>query len=126
MTDDSSRGTEPFTLFTIGFTGKSAEQFFSKLQKAGVRRLIDTRLNNISQLAGFAKRRDLEYFLGKIVGIEYEHDTELAPTKDILDSYKKKRITWEDYERRFNALMFERAPGNCSASPETGTPRRLG
>ena len=67
----------PITLFTIGFAGKSAEEFFTVLREAGVERLIDVRLNNVSQLAGFTKRRDLEYFLKAIAGIEYEHNTEL-------------------------------------------------
>jgi uncharacterized protein (DUF488 family) len=98
----------PTSLFTIGFTGKSAEQFFTLLQNAGVRLLIDTRLNNVSQLAGFTKRKDLEYFLRTIAGIGYVHDTELAPTADILDAFKKKQMTWADYERRFNALLEER------------------
>lgn len=111
MTEAASPGEgHTITLFTIGFTGKSAEEFFTRLQQAGVRRLIDTRLNNVSQLAGFAKRRDIEYFLKTICGIEYEHDTELAPTSDILDDYKKKRMTWDEYERRFNALLSERSP----------------
>jgi uncharacterized protein (DUF488 family) len=96
-------------LFTIGFTAKSAEQFFTLLQGAGVRLLIDTRLNNVSQLAGFAKRKDLEYFLRAIGGIAYVHDTELAPTLDILDPYKKKRMTWDEYEQRFNELLQQRA-----------------
>ena len=98
------------TLFTIGFAGKSAEEFFARLQDAGVRRLIDTRLNNVSQLAGFTKRRDLEYFLRTIAGISYVHDTELAPTSDILDAYKKGGMTWDEYERRFNELLQQRAP----------------
>lgn len=100
----------PVRLFTIGFTGKSAEQFFGHLQRAGVRVLIDTRLNNVSQLAGFTKRRDLEYFLNAIAGIGYVHDTELAPTADLLGAYKKKQIDWPEYERRFNALLERRAP----------------
>ncbi len=99
----------PIHLFTIGFTGKSAEQFFMHLQKAGVRLLIDTRLNNVSQLAGFTKRRDLEYFLRVIGGIAYVHDTELAPTGDILDAYKKKRMNWDEYEQRFSELLERRA-----------------
>jgi uncharacterized protein (DUF488 family) len=78
-------------LFTIGFTQKSAEQFFDTLIKSGVRRVIHTRLNNVSQLAGFAKRKDLEYFLRKIGNIEYVHILDLAPTQDILDDYKKKK-----------------------------------
>ena len=99
----------PISLFTIGFAGKSAEEFFTALRAAGVERLIDVRLNNVSQLAGFTKRRDLEYFLKVIAGIAYEHNTELAPTSDILDAYKKKALAWEDYERRFVALLDERA-----------------
>jgi len=98
------------TLFTIGFTGKSAQEFFDKLQRAGVRRLIDTRLNNVSQLAGFTKKKDLEYFLRAIADIDYTHDPQLAPTKDILDSYKKKKIDWDEYERCFRQLMESRRP----------------
>jgi uncharacterized protein (DUF488 family) len=99
----------PIQLFTIGFTGKTAEQFFERLQTASVRLLIDTRLNNVSQLAGFTKRKDLEYFLRVIGGIGYVHDTELAPTDDILDAYKKKRMKWDEYEQRFNELLERRA-----------------
>ncbi|MDB9453656.1 DUF488 domain-containing protein [Dolichospermum circinale CS-534/05] len=95
-------------LFTIGFTQKKAEQFFDTLTKAGVKRVIDTRLNNVSQLAGFAKKPDLQYFLQKICGIEYIHILDLAPTKDILDAYKKKEITWDSYEQKFNQLMTQR------------------
>ncbi|WP_449419313.1 DUF488 domain-containing protein [Phormidium nigroviride] len=92
-------------LFTIGFTQKSAEQFFEMLIDAGVRRVIDTRLNNVSQLAGFAKRKDLEYFLRKVGNIEYIHVLDLAPTQDILDDYKKKKGDWETYEHKFLKLM---------------------
>lgn len=103
-------GKKTITLFTIGFTGKSAKEFFEKLRRAGVRRLVDTRLNNVSQLAGFTKKRDLEYFLHAIAEIDYVHDVQLAPTKDILDAYKKKRINWDEYERRFRQLMDTRHP----------------
>ncbi len=99
---------QPVNLFTIGFTQKSAESFFETLKQAGVNRVIDTRLNNISQLAGFTKRNDLEYFLRKIYGIEYIHITELAPTKDILDEYKKKKGDWNVYEKKFIDLITER------------------
>jgi uncharacterized protein (DUF488 family) len=99
----------PVRLYTIGFTGKSAEKFFGLLQQAGVRLLIDTRLNNVSQLAGFTKRKDLEFFLKAIAGMAYKHDTELAPTSDILDAYKKNRIKWDEYEKRFNELLEQRA-----------------
>lgn len=108
---------KPITLFTIGFTGKSAEDFFEKLRRAGVRRLIDTRLNNVSQLAGFTKKRDLEYFLRTIANIDYAHDAQLAPTKDILDNYKKNRIQWDQFERSFNELMERRQPDTL-LSPE--------
>lgn len=88
-------------LFTIGFTQKSAEQFFEILIKSGVKTLIDTRLNNVSQLAGFAKKNDLKYFLKQIGGIDYIHITDLAPTKDILDDYKKKKEIGGYMKRNF-------------------------
>jgi uncharacterized protein (DUF488 family) len=99
---------ESINLFTIGFTKKSAKQFFETLNKAGVRRIIDTRLNNVSQLAGFTKQPDLEYFLRQIGNIEYVHFLDLAPTKDILDAYKKKGVDWETYEKQFLQLITER------------------
>jgi uncharacterized protein (DUF488 family) len=95
-------------IYTIGFTKKSAQEFFDALRKAGIRLLIDVRLNNSSQLAGFTKQDDLVFFLKEICGAEYTHEPTLAPTKEILDDYKKKKITWEDYERRFSILMNER------------------
>lgn len=76
-------------LFTIGFTKKKAATFFELLQGAGVRRVIDTRLNNVSQLAGFTKRDDLSFFLQAVAGIDYRHLTDLAPTQSIFDNYKK-------------------------------------
>lgn len=95
-------------LFTIGFTRKSAENFFDKLQQAGVKKIIDTRLNNTSQLSGFAKQSDLQYFLKKIAHIDYEHKLSLAPTKDILDPYKKKAMAWDEYSRHYLDLIAER------------------
>lgn len=95
--------------FTIGFTKKSAETFFSKLRESGVKRLLDVRLNNSSQLSGFAKRDDLRFFLKTIADIEYEHVPELAPTKDILDAYKKHGGDWEVYEAEFMELMAKRS-----------------
>jgi len=99
---------ERIKLFTIGFTRKSAEQFFTLLAKADVRRVIDIRLNNVSQLAGFAKRDDLRYFLKTICDIDYIHMPELAPTKEILDSFKKSGGSWEDYRRDFVQLIAQR------------------
>jgi len=99
------------TLFTIGFAGKTAQEFFEKLQKAGVKRLIDVRLNNVSQLAGFTKKKDFEYFLRVIAKIEYLHYEDLAPTADILDRFKKKgEMDWAEYERLFNLLLQQRRP----------------
>lgn len=106
----SQAGNETITLFTIGFTGHSAQEFFEKLQRAGVKRLVDVRLNNVSQLAGFAKKNDLQYFLQVIADIDYVHERDLAPTKDILTDYQKKRITWADYEEKFDRLLHERTP----------------
>jgi uncharacterized protein (DUF488 family) len=108
----------PITLFTIGFTGKSAEEFFETLRKAGVRRLVDVRLNNVSQLAGFTKKKDLAYFLRTIAQIDYVHEPLLAPTKEILDAFKKKRIEWSDYQRRFQGLLSERRPEERLAAGE--------
>ena len=95
-------------LFRIGFTQKTAQKFFDDLQKAGVKRVIDTRLNNVSQLAGFSKKADLEYFLKVIGGIEYVHVLDLAPTQDILDEYKKKKVDWTIYEQKFRQLISSR------------------
>lgn len=97
------------TIFTIGFTKKSAEEFFSLLRKPGVRRLADVRLNNTSHLAGFAKRDDLRFFVREVCGIDYVHVPALAPTQEILDEYKKtKHGDWGLYERQFLTLMVER------------------
>ena len=95
-------------LYTIGFTKTTAELFFSRLSKAGVKKVVDVRLNNVSQLAGFAKKNDLRYFLSAICGIGYEHMPELAPTQDILDVYKKHRGDWATYANRFLELMSKR------------------
>jgi len=95
-------------IFTIGFTKTTAEAFFKRLQEAGVKKVIDVRLNNVSQLAGFAKKDDLRYFLKSIGGIEYVHLPELAPTKEIFDNIKKKKGQWTDFEKQFNELMKAR------------------
>lgn len=95
-------------VYTIGFTKKSAETFFKALKSAGVRRVVDIRLNNVSQLAGFTKKEDLEFFLKEIGGIEYVHLPELAPSKEILDGYKKKKLDWAEYEKKYLALIANR------------------
>lgn len=95
-------------LYTIGFTKKTAESFFSKLRKSGVKRVVDVRLNNVSQLAGFAKRKDLEFFLREICHMDYVHEPDLAPTQDILDEYKKNKGDWSVYEVKFLDLMRKR------------------
>jgi uncharacterized protein (DUF488 family) len=93
---------------TIGFTKTTAEGFFERLLNAGVRKVVDVRLHNTSQLAGFAKADDLAYFLKKIGGIEYVHQPLLAPTDPMLKAYKKENGDWRAYEERFLALMSER------------------
>jgi len=95
-------------IHTIGFTKKTAEQFFTLLRDAKIARLMDVRLKNVSQLAGFAKREDLQYFLREICGCEYLHEPLFAPTQEMLDQYKKKKGSWPEYEQRFLALMADR------------------
>lgn len=95
-------------IFTIGFTKTSAENFFTRLKSAGVERLVDVRLHNGSQLAGFAKRDDLRYFLRTICGIEYEHRPELAPTGEMLDAYRKQGGKWQEYAKQFVDLIAGR------------------
>ncbi len=95
-------------VFTIGFTKKPARRFFDLLRESGAKRVVDVRLNNVSQLAGFAKKDDLAWFLQKICGMEYIHVPELAPTQEILDDYKKRRGDWSTYETQFLELMRQR------------------
>jgi uncharacterized protein (DUF488 family) len=95
-------------IYTIGFTQSTAEHFFGRLGQAGVRRLLDVRLNNRSQLAGFAKAQDLPYLLRELVGASYEHQPLLAPTQELLDAYRKRKGAWFEYEREFLELMTER------------------
>lgn len=95
-------------ILTIGFTQKSARTFFETLRQSGAKRVVDVRLNNVSQLAGFAKKQDLAYFLAQICGMGYVHLPLLAPTQELLDGYKKQRGSWDVYEQQFLALMKER------------------
>ena len=92
-------------IYTIGFTQTTAERFFKRLTEAGIERLLDVRLNNSSQLAGFAKAKDLPYFLRELVGASYEHEPILAPTQEILDAYKKQKGDWAAYEVAFLDLL---------------------
>ncbi|MEI7868792.1 MAG: DUF488 domain-containing protein [Candidatus Methylumidiphilus sp.] len=94
--------------YTIGFTQKNAQNFFTLIKRNNVARIVDVRLNNVSQLAGFAKHDDLKYFLSELCNADYIHMKELAPTKDILAAYQKKIITWEAYEDKFLNLMSQR------------------
>lgn len=95
-------------LFTIGFTKKTAQKFFGLLRSSGVKRVVDVRLNNVSQLAGFAKKDDLAFFLKELGNIDYVHVPELAPTQEMLDAYKKEKGDWTLYEQRFLGLMRQR------------------
>ncbi len=95
-------------IYTIGFTQKSAREFFNKVKINKIELLLDIRLNNISQLAGFAKGKDLEYFLNEICNCKYIHDISFSPTKDLLDSYRDKKTSWLEYETIFKEIMQER------------------
>jgi uncharacterized protein (DUF488 family) len=95
-------------IYTIGFTKKSARQFFTLLRESGAKRVVDVRLNNVSQLAGFAKKDDLAYFLRTICRMDYVHEPRLAPTQEMLDAYKKQKGDWRVYEPAFLKLMRER------------------
>jgi uncharacterized protein (DUF488 family) len=96
-------------IYSIGFTQRPAAEFFGALKNAGIRKLLDVRLNNTSQLAAFAKRDDLAYFLREICGAAYEHEPLLAPTQEMLDAYKKNKGSWAEYELAFLELMRKRA-----------------
>ena len=96
------------TLYTIGFTKKNAEKFFSLLRGAGIRKLVDIRINNSSQLAGFAKGQDLEFFVKEICNAEYLHITDMAPTKELLKDYQDKSIDWMGYTAVFLKILNSR------------------
>lgn len=95
-------------IFTIGFASKSAEQFFGRIMQPGLLRVVDVRLNNVSQLSGFTKKDDLRFFLREICGLGYIYLPELAPTKGILDEYRKRGGSWDIYEKQFLDLMAAR------------------
>ncbi len=95
-------------IYSIGFTQKSAREFFGALKAHGIERLLDVRLNNTSQLAAFAKQADLAYFVNELCGAAYEHEPLLAPTQEILDTYKKRKGSWEGYTEAYLALLRSR------------------
>lgn len=95
-------------IFTMGFTQKSAEVFFNLIRKHQIEILVDVRLNNQSQLAGFTKGRDLSFLLNEICNCKYSHELQFAPTKDILNGYKKEQLSWEEYEKKYNKILMER------------------
>ncbi len=109
-------------IFTIGYGQKSAETFFELLKENRIKALIDIRLNNTSQLAGFTKKDDLSYFLKKICRIAYRHVLDLAPTKEIFDEYKKKGGSWASLEKEYLALISERKVENILKEKDFETP----
>ena len=92
-------------VFTIGFTRKSARRFFELVRDSGAKRIVDVRLNNGSQLSGFAKKDDLAFFLAELCGVDYVHAPDLAPTADMLKAYRQGQMDWPTYERQFLDLM---------------------
>lgn len=96
-------------IYTIGFTQKKAETFFTLIRRSRVRTLIDVRLSNVSQLAGFSKKDDLRFFLRELCQASYVHMPDWAPTRDMLDAYKKQVISWDAYADRFLDLMARRS-----------------
>ena len=96
------------TLYTIGFTKKSAEQFFGLLRDKGVKQLVDVRINNTSQLAGFTKGKDLEFFTNEICHIPYKHIVDFAPTKELLDQWHKNGVTWKEYVENYTKMLKDR------------------
>ena len=126
------------SIYTIGANEKTAEEFFGLIMDAGVHRVIDIRLRNNSQVLGFTKMTHLPFFLREVAGIGYEHMPNLAPTKDILNAWRDKKITWKQYVARFTPLLRERKienlfePGDldyacllCSESQPDECHRRL-
>jgi uncharacterized protein (DUF488 family) len=96
------------TFYTIGFTKKSAEQFFGLLRDSGVKQLVDVRISNSSQLAGFAKGKDLEFFTNEICHIPYKHIDDFAPTKELLDRWHKNEVTWPEYVEIYTKILKDR------------------
>ncbi len=106
-------------IFTIGFTGSTAENFFSRLRDAGVKKVIDTRLWADTQLSGFAKKRDLPFLLQNLASSAYEHKIDLAPSETILKDFKDKKISWPEYESRYLQLLHDRHIADKLSANET-------
>jgi uncharacterized protein (DUF488 family) len=106
MSKPNNEGT--IRIFTIGYAGRNAREFFAILKQAGIKKVVDVRLYNTSQLAGFTKKQDIEYFLQTIVGAEYIHLPIMAPTGRLLTDYKKELTSWQQYEIQFKALITQR------------------
>lgn len=126
------------TIYTIGFTKKSAEQFFRLLRDNNIKKLVDVRINNSSQLAGFAKGKDLDFFVREICHISYQHLTDFAPTKELLDKWHKQEVNWSEYEaiytsmlkardvlRKYGIKQFDQACFLCSEETPENCHRRL-
>jgi uncharacterized protein (DUF488 family) len=95
-------------VYTIGFSKKTAPQFFGALRDAGIKRCVDVRISNTSQLAGFTKQTDLRFFLEELCGAAYVAEPLLAPTLDLMRGFRKGRVGWEDYARSYRGLLAER------------------
>ena len=112
-------------IYTIGFTKKNAERFFGLLSARGIKRLVDVRLNNSSQLAAFAKKDDLAYFLRTVCGAEYRHLPQFAPGPELLAAWKEKRLDWPGYENAYARLLAERDPASSLSADFFQTPTVL-
>ena len=108
MMDHTNLNKPRIVIYTIGFAKKTAKEFFTSLSNNHIKQIIDIRLNNTSQLAGFAKKHDLEYFLEKMCNIKYIYKPDFAPTQEILDNYKKKVIPWPEYEKKYLEILSQR------------------
>ena len=112
-------------IYTTGFTRKTAEQFFEELTSAGIRRVLDVRLRNASQLSGFTRGVDLPYFLDRLAGAKYDHPIQLAPTSELLDAYRRRQIPWDQYAERFVELIRERRVEEMLSPDEFAEPTVL-
>jgi uncharacterized protein (DUF488 family) len=112
-------------IYPVGVTGRSASDFFKVLSDASVRRVLDTRLHNTSQLAGFSKKGDFEFFLRRVSGVEYKHELLLAPTEELLKAYKRRDLRWDDYAAGYLTLLRERNVEHVLSSESFRVPTAL-